>query len=231
MHLCIYFSFLGYAELNDLAVEYLCCGDGSSSFGLTQLTDLTLPENSHVTTEGLMTILNQLQQLEKLKHSGNLGLVFSSEDFKPDRKLVLKDFEQTRSMCPSENELASWLGMITIVTFWYSWFDSTFEHPSHVTYTYTSKPNTRCSPNGFWQERLEHTQSIKQKKWSYLAAGLRPWTPSFDSVMKLFQTCPKLDTMRLLLQDSDFKVLAEALVSHPGIACSPRRYLLEERCP
>ena len=98
-------------------MEYLCCGDGSSSFGLTQLTDLTLPENSHVTTEGLMTILNQLQQLEKLKHSGNLGLVFSSEDFKPDRKLVLKDFEQTRSMCPSENELASWLGMITIVAF------------------------------------------------------------------------------------------------------------------
>ena len=116
----IYFSFLGYAELNDLAVEYLCCGEGSSSFGLTQLTDLTLPENSHVTTEGLMTILNQLQQLEKLKHSGNLGLVFSSEDFKPDRKLVLKDFEQTRSMCPSENELASWLGMITVLTFWYS---------------------------------------------------------------------------------------------------------------
>ena len=42
----IFPEFKGYSELNDLAVDYMCSG-------LVLLEELTLPEVSHVTTEGL----------------------------------------------------------------------------------------------------------------------------------------------------------------------------------
>ena len=83
--------------MNDLALDYLC-GNCNNTPGLTQLTELTLPEDSHVTVAGLKTLLMGLPMLTRLRHAGNLGLVFASEDFEPHQPLALKDFEQTRSL-------------------------------------------------------------------------------------------------------------------------------------
>ena len=45
--------------------------------------------------------------------------------------------------------------------------------------------------------------------------GLRPWRPDLESVLKVLRSLPRLDTMRLLLDDKDLSVVAEALVAHP----------------
>ena len=45
--------------------------------------------------------------------------------------------------------------------------------------------------------------------------GLRPWRPDLESFLKVLRFCPRLDTMRLLLDDKDLSVMAEALVAHP----------------
>ena len=100
------FRFVGYRDLSDLALDYLC-GNCNNTPGLTQLTELTLPKDSHVTVEGLKTLLMGLPMLTRLRHAGNLGLVFASEDFEPFHPLALKDFEQTRSLERAEDEDAT----------------------------------------------------------------------------------------------------------------------------
>ena len=45
--------------------------------------------------------------------------------------------------------------------------------------------------------------------------GLRPWRPDLESVLKVLRSLPRLNTMRLLLDDKDLSVVAEALVAHP----------------
>ena len=45
--------------------------------------------------------------------------------------------------------------------------------------------------------------------------GLQPWSPSLEAMSKVLRSCPRLDTMRLLLDDAGLSVVAEALVNHP----------------
>ena len=52
----------------------------------------------------------------------------------------------------------------------------------------------------------------EEEEWM---VGLRPWRPDLESVLKVLRSCPRLDTMRLLLDDKDLSVVAEALVAHP----------------
>ena len=93
-------SLEGFNDVNDLVLEYIAGQtEQNSNRGLQNLTEISLPKKSFVTSEGVKVLLENLPNLEIIRHLGMMGKIFE-EGLQPKfgKTLKLRHFCQMESM-------------------------------------------------------------------------------------------------------------------------------------